>query len=277
MEKLFFPYYVNKGRLLDIYAILNNGYSEYEELSYSSSSENKKSDKGDMSIELNFKLFKIGGAAGDGKETTNADNTTMSIKKIQTIPSILKIVIDELRDKKYLKTIEESSEGDFVEIESISFQLNSIKSLIEEIDEIVKLIPNLNVNNKNNNKNDISSFKKIANSIKIICNGEEMLYENDKYAVLGNYYNDCLYQAIKPDIFNNKFRCLCQIKRKHDKGTSLMKNTIFTQIKGKEVKDSIINSVVDYCKQSTITFNSIAESEIKDKAVYEVEIIALYK
>ena len=42
MKDLFFPYYVNRGRLLDIYAILNNGYSEYEELSYSSSSENKK-------------------------------------------------------------------------------------------------------------------------------------------------------------------------------------------------------------------------------------------
>lgn len=230
-----------------------------------------------MSIELNFKLFKIGGAAGDGKETSNADNATLSIKKIQTIPSILKIVIDELRDKKYLKTIEESSEGDFVEIDTISFQLNSIKSLIEEVDEIVKLLPNLNTSSQNNNKADINSFKKIANSIKIICNGEEMLYKNDKYAVVGNYYKDCLYQAIKPDIFNNSFRCLCQIKRKYEHGTSLMKNTIFTQIKGKEAKDSIIKSIVDYSSKSTITFNSIAESEIENKVVYEVEIIALYK
>ena len=29
---LFFPYYINQGRLLDIYAILNGGYSEYTEI-----------------------------------------------------------------------------------------------------------------------------------------------------------------------------------------------------------------------------------------------------
>ncbi len=222
-------------------------------------------------------MFKIGGARADGKESSNADSTTLSVKKIQTIPSILKIVIDELRDKKILKDIQNSHEGDFVEIESVSFQLNSIKALIEEVDEIIKLIPNLNTNNQNNSKNDISSFKKIANSIKIICNGEEMLFKDDNYAVVGNYYKDCLYQATKSDIFNNKFRCLCQIKRKHDNGTSLMKNTIFTQIKGKEAKDKIINSIVEYCQKSAITFNSIVESEIENKPVFEIEIIALYK
>lgn len=31
-RKLFFPYYINQGRLLDIYAILNDGYSEYSEI-----------------------------------------------------------------------------------------------------------------------------------------------------------------------------------------------------------------------------------------------------
>lgn len=42
MKDLFFPYYVNKGRLLDIYSILNRGYSEYEELTISSNDETKK-------------------------------------------------------------------------------------------------------------------------------------------------------------------------------------------------------------------------------------------
>lgn len=31
-KEIFFPYYVNQGRLLDICAILNGGYSEYSEL-----------------------------------------------------------------------------------------------------------------------------------------------------------------------------------------------------------------------------------------------------
>lgn len=31
-DSVFFPYYVNQNRLLDIYAILNRGFSEYEEI-----------------------------------------------------------------------------------------------------------------------------------------------------------------------------------------------------------------------------------------------------
>lgn len=32
IDSVFFPYYVNQNRLLDIYAILNKGFSEYEEI-----------------------------------------------------------------------------------------------------------------------------------------------------------------------------------------------------------------------------------------------------
>ena len=37
--ELFFPYYINQSRLLDIYAILNGGYSEYAEITTSISTE----------------------------------------------------------------------------------------------------------------------------------------------------------------------------------------------------------------------------------------------
>ena len=102
MNEVFFPYYINKGRLLDIYAILNRGYSEYEELSLSSNDEIKKTGKGEVSIEGGFKLFKLGGKAADEKTKTNSEEMTRSIKKVQTIPSILKIVLEELSEKKYI-------------------------------------------------------------------------------------------------------------------------------------------------------------------------------
>lgn len=277
MKEVFFPYYVNKGRLLDIYAILNHGYSEYEELSLSSNAEVKKTGKGEVSIESGFKLFKLGGKAADEKAKTNSDESTLSIKKIQTVPSILKIVLEELHEKKHIKKIEEATAGDFVEIESVYFQINSIKLVMDEIDEILKLIGELKAYNTPQTKKNVQDFKNISKSIRSLCNGEEVLYQNESYAVFGNLFDECLYQAVKTDLVNSEFRCLCQIKRKHEKGTSLMKNTIFSRIKGKEMKDKFIEAVSRFKDNDTIDFNSVAVSEIRDKPVYEIEIIALYK
>ena len=40
--ELFFPYYVNQSRLVDIYSILNGGYSEYSEITTAVSAEKSK-------------------------------------------------------------------------------------------------------------------------------------------------------------------------------------------------------------------------------------------
>jgi hypothetical protein len=59
--ELFFPYYVNQSRLLDIYSILNGGYSEYSEITTAVSTEKGKSAKADVAISGGFKLFNFGG------------------------------------------------------------------------------------------------------------------------------------------------------------------------------------------------------------------------
>ena len=50
--ELFFPYYVNQERLLDIFAILNHGYSEFSEVSVSSKTEKNKKDAAEASFLL---------------------------------------------------------------------------------------------------------------------------------------------------------------------------------------------------------------------------------
>lgn len=58
-DSVFFPYYVNQNRLLDIYAILNRGFSEYEEIKEESSS-GKSSSKRGGGAGVGFKIFKLG-------------------------------------------------------------------------------------------------------------------------------------------------------------------------------------------------------------------------
>ena len=182
MKNLFFPYYVNKGRLLDIYSILNRGYSEYEELTISSNDETKKNAKGDVSIEGGFKLFKIGGKAGDEKTVTDSDSTKLSVKKIQTIPSILKIVLDKLREKKYLRNILDAKDGDFVELSEVIFQINSVKYMMDEIDELLKLIEKMNPFLETKDRINVKKFTNMSKSIRALCNGEQ-LYVTPAYLV----------------------------------------------------------------------------------------------
>src|SRR5699024_6989834 len=91
-EELFFPYYVNQGRLIDIYAILNNGYSEYSEITTAIGDEKTK--KGEMNISANsgFKIFNFGGSALAEREKTDSKMHENKEKKVQTVTSVLSIV-----------------------------------------------------------------------------------------------------------------------------------------------------------------------------------------
>ncbi len=280
MKDLFFPYYINKSRLLDTYAILNHGYSEYEELTLSSNSETRKTDKGEMKIQSGFGIFKLGGTAADEKNKSNTENSQYSEKKVQTITSILKIVLDEMRKKQYLRTITDTKVGDFVEIDDIIFQINSIKYLMDEIDELMALysmISNYSNSKDSKNKNTEKSFKNVSKSIRSLCNGEEVIFQTDDYAIVGKIYDNCLYESFKDDLINSTFHCLCQVKRIYSKGTQLMKDTMFTKIKDKKTKDNFIKTVSEFKQNNVYTFDSEAVSEISNKPVYEIEIIALYK
>lgn len=87
--------------MLDIYAILNHGYSEYEETTVSSFDESQKATKGEVSMGTEFKLFNFGGIASGEKANTDSDDTQVTEKKIQTVSSILQIVLEMMRSKKY--------------------------------------------------------------------------------------------------------------------------------------------------------------------------------
>ncbi|MBQ8012430.1 MAG: hypothetical protein IJ265_12830, partial [Oscillospiraceae bacterium] len=117
----------------------------------------------------------------------------------------------------------------------------------------------------------------MSKSIRSLCKGEEVLYEDERYAIVGNLYDEFLYQSIKPDLINSNLRCLCQIKRKHSNGTTLMRNTIFSRIKSQNEKKAFVEAVQKFNQGGIFDFGSVAVTEIIGKPVYEIEIISLYK
>lgn len=274
---LFFPYYVNQSRLLDIYAILNRGYSEYEEISVTNTQVTKKEAKGQFSASTGFKIFKLSGGADMSVQGTHENSDGSTIKKVQTITSILSLVIEILRNKKRLKEPKDSKTGSFVLI-PVNLKINSLKKMFDEAMEIIDLV---DVAQKAGIKNNVegvdkAKFKKITDSIKIIFNGQEILFENNEYAVFGNIYDEYLYQATLDDIIGSDMMCLAQIKRVFPEGAELMRNTVFSKMKDKAVKTQIAEMLKAF-ESENYNFNSTAVVSIMGKPVYQVEIIALFQ
>ncbi len=276
--ELFFPYYINQGRLLDLYAILNGGYSEYYEVVSAISDKKSKSGKAEVSGGVGFKIFNFGSSAEGSisNDATNSDERRE--RKVQTVTSVLSIVMTRLENKQHIKPILESKPGDFVCL-SVNLSINSIKHLMDEIIELLELINSLQKAGVkiDVSRKDVNDWKVISKTMQSLFAGEEILYESDNYAIIGNITDGNLYQAVREDLIGTEMQCLAQVKRIFPEGTELMKNTIFTKLRDKVAKDNLIESMKEFTEGDDFGFESIAVSSIEGKPVYQLEIIALYQ
>ena len=276
--ELFFPYYVNQGRLLDIYAILNGGYSEYAEITTAISDEKSKSGKVEVSSSVGFKLFNLGGNVSADSEKTDSQSKENKERKVQTVTSILSIVKSELTNKGYLHDIKQAKARSFVCL-PVVLSINSIKSYLSEMSELLKLSENIQKIGTPVKRSD-KSIKDFINSMKTIqqlFEGEEVLYETESFAIIGNIVDSNLYQAVRADIIGAELTCLAQVKRVFPNGTVLMKNTIFARMKDQESKQQMIDALNNLSDMNLYDFEAVTVFSIQNKPVYQLEIIALYQ
>lgn len=275
-DSVFFPYYVNQNRLLDIYAILNRGFSEYEEIKEESSSGKSSSKRGGAGV--GFKIFKLGITAEAELNKNSGNSSSKESKLVQTTTSMLSVV-EQLSQHKFLKEILMSQPGDFVCI-PVNLKINSIKGLVDEAIEITELSQKMQevggTKLKGSNNANSASLKKIGAVTKELFSAEEIVSENEAYAVIGTITDQNLYQAIRQDIINIDLTCLAQIKRVFPDGTQLMKNTVFTKIMDTASKEALIKSVAAL-NSGPIKCDSVAIMEISGKPVYQLEVVALYQ
>lgn len=287
MDKaIFFPYYVNQPRLLDVFAILNGGFSEYEELQTCEASTTKKT--ASAKAEAGFTLFRLGAGAEYAKENLGMDEGRFAERKVHTTTSMLKLVLDELDGRGYLREIKSAKPGDFVVV-PVCLRINSIKSLIDEAIELAELgdkLKNLNgesgtrKSNTDTAKADISKLKKIGNAVRELFESEEMVSTDKEYAIVANIDDRHLYQSSRQDLVDGQLMCLGQVRRVHSKGAKLLRNTVYTKfakMHGSEASQAIIDSLTSLTSSVGYSFGSDVITEIEEKPVYEMEIVALFQ
>lgn len=120
-------------------------------------------------------------------------------------------------------------------------------------------------------------IENILKTMQVLFGGEEILFESEDFAIIGNIVDSNLYQSVRVDIIGTELNCLAQVKRIFPTGTELMKNTIFTKIKDASAKQALIIAMNKIADGNMFDFEAIAVSSIQDKPVYQLEIIALYQ
>lgn len=223
-------------------------------------------------------MFNFGGAVAGNAESTEGMQNENRTKKVHTVTSVLSLVKGELEKRRLLKNILETTPGDFICI-PVVLSINSIKSMLSELGDLLKLITSAQKLDVTIKKCDFDSKKidDVVKAMRVLFEGEEILYEEDRFAVVGNIVNDNLYQATRADLIGTQLMCLAQIKRIYPEGTELMKNTVFTKIKDKDVKQKLISSMSSFANGETFDFEATAVASIYGKPVYSLEIIALYQ
>lgn len=267
---LFFPYYVNQARLLDLYAILNDGYSEFSELTLETINDRHRDFEAGVNAN-GFRLLNIGANVSGKVGKSKRNRGESKERKIHTVTSVLSMVKNELSQKGYLSNITQAKAGDFVCL-PVNLSINSMKSLLGEIAEVMKQFGSTSTNKK-----EVKDVEKIANQINILFDGEEMVCDKGTYAVFGNIVDSHFYQATRTDVIGIDMQCLAQVKKVFPKGTELMKNTVFTKVKDMNTKAQFFSAMDELSQKDIYDFEAVAIPSIHDKPVYQLEIIALYQ
>jgi hypothetical protein len=280
---LITPYYVDQPRLLDIFAVLHGGYSEYEEITSSAAMQSAEKRGKQVSAEVGFHIFKISGDGSGSSESGSSESMTVSQHRVQTVSSMLSLTVDELISRQYIFPIDVAPVGSFVEIPVI-LKINSIKDIINEAKELTELnkdIQSLGSNNSSSTakraaSSSLKAIEKVADVTRELANTEEVVFENNKYAVFGSISNKYLYQAERADIIGTDLRCLAEVKNIFPEGTQLLKNTVFTKLNSPAEKQNIIKAI-EQLKNGTYNYDSDVIAEILDKPVYELRLVALFQ
>lgn len=283
-DAIFFPHYINQARLFDLYAILNGGYPEYEEVQSATSSESKKSAKAELSGNGGFHLFKIAGNMIGGVEKGKQNSESAMIHRVQTVTSILDLTIKNLRDRGFIAPIKEADTGSFILV-PVNLKINSIKTLLNEANDLMKLAQDIATLDTTSNRNSKSGnsipnskqLERIVGVAKELFNSEEIVHIDESHALFGNINPGNLYQSERADIINIDLQCLAQVKRIFPQGTQLMRNTIFSKIKDAKSKTQLIDILANLPNATQFEFDTVAIPEISDKPTYQVEVVALFQ
>ena len=282
--------YINQSRLLDICAMENNGFSEYEIYSNESSLDSTKK----YGLSAGFKAIALGKVDSAGEEGMSHSHST-EVKKIQTISSIFKNTLEQVKSQSKSEDDLKNRQvraGDFIIIPA-KFHLNSFNLGIEAFDAVLRMYePIISKNNTKSNRKksaDVANgpnvltpdvFKTIKQewealkeALNVLVEYDEVYCENEQFAIVSTINRECLYQTTLQGIIDVPLNCFAQVKEVRPGSTGLLKNSLYRKI---DNIDTITEPLEAFAKNKPLNIELEVASSTIAETIFEVEVIGMY-
>ena len=145
-DRLIIPVYINEKIVLDMLAIIEDGFSMVSQINYTDHTENNSVQKADAEIStsttLLSKLLKIDVSGGLSHEGNRGQNENIIKEKVHTNVSLLSKFRSFLVEQKILKSDLDFSKmqvGDFIEVEG-ELQKNPIINYMDSFIDLFRMV-----------------------------------------------------------------------------------------------------------------------------------------
>ena len=145
-DRLIIPVYINEKIVLDMLAIIEDGFSMVSQINYTEHTENNSVQKADAEIStsttLLSKLLKIDVSGGLSHEGNRGQNENIIKEKVHTNVSLLSKLRSFLVEQKILKSDLDFSKmqvGDFIEVEG-ELQKNPIINYMDSFIDLFRMV-----------------------------------------------------------------------------------------------------------------------------------------
>ncbi len=145
-DRLIVPVYINEKIVLDMLAIIEDGFSTVSQINYTDYKENSSTQKAEAGVSTSAtflsKLLKINIAGGISHTGNTGENESVSKEKIHTNVSLLSKFRGFLADNSMLKSdfdVSQIKVGEFIEVEG-ELQKNPLINYMELFADIYRML-----------------------------------------------------------------------------------------------------------------------------------------
>ncbi len=230
-EQLMIPVYINEKIVLDMLAIIEDGFSTVSQVNYTEHNEKTSSQKADIGVSTSAtilsKLLKINIGGELTHSGNNAENKNVSQEKIHTNVSLFSKFRNLLIDEKMLKTdfdIINMKIGDFIEVEG-ELQKNPLIDCMDKFVEIFRMVeifserPELGKKTqakaqKQENNNIVKQIKSFVDELKH-SGTIDFILSDDKGAVVLSAQEQYLSNDNISELLGGRFKILGKVIAVH--------------------------------------------------------------
>lgn len=243
MEQLIIPIYINEKIVIDMLAIIEDGFSQVSQVSYTEHDERETNARGNVGLSTNStilsKLLKINFDLDGSKKKVGGNEETVTSEKIHTHASLLSKFRKNLIEFDLIKqesSIDEIKLGDYIEIQG-TLQKNP---LIDYLDSMINMMrmaeifteePELGAKKKSNerktkNKSEISQVSSFIQELQ--SSGTiDFILNNDNYKVVLSTQTQYLTNDNISELIGGNFKVLGKVISiaDDDQGINLLRKT----------------------------------------------------